>query len=435
MRLRRVAEPRRILFLALAARAFALLANPPAFPPRWGGEMPAVAWSLAQGHGFGSVFGAASGPTALVPPVYPFLLSGIFRLVGYTTLAGVIATAANALLSALTVLPLRAFALRAFGPLPAAVAAITWALYPLAGFTDAQFVWNTSLAGLLLTTYLALTVSLDAHASRGRWLAYAGVTAVLILNDPVSLAAVIPATIWLLTQAVNRRWVLAAMVLASVPAAAWIARNSAVFGRFVFLRSGLGLELSVGVRDDEFLNDHSSSLPNRNPDELRRYRSIGELAYVHARTAQAVEWITAHPRAFATRVTRRIAGYWLGWRLAGSIYFWYGRFGLLKALLYSLPAFGALASLIIMFRRRWRGFWLYASILAAYPAVYFLTHVLPRYRLPLEPLLFCLTAFALVAISGGAADPDARVSASANAISGEGSATRRGTSSLPPAAR
>src|ERR1700732_3859253 len=40
-----------------------------------------VARSLVAGHGFGNVF-ADTGPTAVVSPVYVYLLAGVFRLLG-----------------------------------------------------------------------------------------------------------------------------------------------------------------------------------------------------------------------------------------------------------------------------------------------------------------------------------------------------------------
>ncbi|MGH7593419.1 MAG: glycosyltransferase family 39 protein [Gemmatimonadales bacterium] len=387
-----------LLIAAIVARALAALSHPPAFGAGWGGEMPAVAWSLARGMGFASPFLTNTGPTALVPPLYPFLLSGLFRLVGYTPLAGMVATGVNVLLSSFVVLPLYSMGNRLFGTRCAWITAWAWTLYPLTGYTDAQFVWNTSLYTLLLTSFLALTFALDATSSRRRWIAYGTLTALLVLTDTVSLAVVVPSALWLLTQPVNRRGLGVAMLIVVVPQAAWLVRTHARFGQFIFLRSGLGLELSVGVRDYEFRDDRPLSLPNRNPDELQRYATLGEVAYVRERGASAITWIAAHPRDYLRRVAMRIVRFWTGWGQAGKIYLWYGRFVVLKTLLYSIPVLGTLVCLVRMRHERSQAFWLLVAIFALYPVVYYLTHELPRYRLPLEPLMICLTTYALVGV-------------------------------------
>jgi hypothetical protein len=64
-----------------------------------------VARSLVAGHGFGNVF-ADTGPTAVVAPVYAYLLAAVFRLFGDVHAASIIAALAlNSVFSALTCIP------------------------------------------------------------------------------------------------------------------------------------------------------------------------------------------------------------------------------------------------------------------------------------------------------------------------------------------
>ena len=52
----------------------------------FGAETGAIAASIAAGRGFSSpVLGLASGPTAWLVPIYPYLLAGIFKLFGIFT--------------------------------------------------------------------------------------------------------------------------------------------------------------------------------------------------------------------------------------------------------------------------------------------------------------------------------------------------------------
>jgi hypothetical protein len=70
-----------------------------------------IAFALSQGHGFSNLFRQNTGPTAWLAPVYPLLLSFIFRIFGGFTLSSFFAWAIlNALLSAAVIFPLFAIA-------------------------------------------------------------------------------------------------------------------------------------------------------------------------------------------------------------------------------------------------------------------------------------------------------------------------------------
>src|SRR6202140_2096069 len=52
----------------------------------FGWETGRVARSIATGRGFSSPYSEPTGPTALIPPVYTYLVAGVFKLFGvYTT--------------------------------------------------------------------------------------------------------------------------------------------------------------------------------------------------------------------------------------------------------------------------------------------------------------------------------------------------------------
>src|SRR5579862_8286711 len=74
-----------------------------------------IARSIASGHGFGGPF-APTGASALLPPVYSYLLAGIFKIFGIETKASVLAALSlNSLSSALTCIPVFLIARKAFG--------------------------------------------------------------------------------------------------------------------------------------------------------------------------------------------------------------------------------------------------------------------------------------------------------------------------------
>src|ERR1035438_4468361 len=82
----------RPLFLAVAV-AFAIrliivslvfrdLPDPSGHYEKFGNEVGWIARSLTLHRGFSSPFYPITGPTALLPPLYPFLLAAIFKIFG-----------------------------------------------------------------------------------------------------------------------------------------------------------------------------------------------------------------------------------------------------------------------------------------------------------------------------------------------------------------
>src|SRR5215475_15823039 len=73
----------------------------------FGWEMGRVARSIAQGQGFSNPYGGDTGPTAWEPPIYPYLMGGVFKLFGiYSYASAWILLSINALLAAITCVPI-----------------------------------------------------------------------------------------------------------------------------------------------------------------------------------------------------------------------------------------------------------------------------------------------------------------------------------------
>ncbi len=107
-----------------------------------------IARSLASGHGFGSPF-ADTGLSALLPPVYAYLLAAIFKVFGIETRASVLAALSlNSLFSALTCIPVFLLARRAFGRRVAKWAGWGWAFSPYGVYYGADWAWSTCLVTL-----------------------------------------------------------------------------------------------------------------------------------------------------------------------------------------------------------------------------------------------------------------------------------------------
>jgi Dolichyl-phosphate-mannose-protein mannosyltransferase len=381
-----------ILPLSMSTRLVAIILKHPGFPPGWGGEMPAVAHAIATGNGFASPYLIETGPTALVPPVYPYLLAILFKLFGpHSMTAGLVALGLNTVLSTLVVIPLFILTRKLFNRRAALVAVWVWAILPIAGYTDALFIWNTSLYTLTLTTFLAVTLSLEGDDFRKLWALYGVLAGFMIVVEPISLTVVGLSCLWLIYRRIPAKTLILILAITSLLPFIWIARNFLTFRQPVFIRSGFGLELSRGIRDNELVGERGRSLPNRNPEELEKYKQMGELGYIQSRSDEAINWIREHPAEYGVKVVQRAIAFWTGYRVS-QIYLFYGRFELIKRLFFALPALGAFLSLFFL---RNKAFPFIFAILLLYPIVFFITHVELRQRLPIEPLLIGLTVGAI----------------------------------------
>ena len=143
------------------------------FYEAFGWEMGWIARALATGHGFSSPYWPWSGPTAMQPPLYPALLSVVFRLFGvYTLTSGFVILSTNSLLSALTCIPVYFSANYSLGTRAAKIAAWVWALYPFAIYFSAGRVWEYSLTGLLFTTSFCIAQRIHRTANPLAWIGW-----------------------------------------------------------------------------------------------------------------------------------------------------------------------------------------------------------------------------------------------------------------------
>ena len=142
-----------VLRIAVVASSFLSIAAPSLDHGQFGAEMGWVARSLALGHGFSSPFFPSTGPTALVPPLFPYLLAAVFRTFGlYTAKSAFVILSLDSLLSALTCIPVYLSLKYAAGERPAQLAGWLWVIYPFAIYFSGAQVWDYALTSFLFAT-------------------------------------------------------------------------------------------------------------------------------------------------------------------------------------------------------------------------------------------------------------------------------------------
>ncbi len=367
----------------------------------FGFETGRVARAIALGQGFSNPFHGITGSTAWEAPLYPYLLGGVFKMAGvYTQLSAFVILTVNSLFSALTVLPVWLIARKVFGPRVAMWSAWVWALAPFAIYWPTRWPWETSLTALLLTTAFWLALSLaDAEGRKvwKLWLWFGLLWGVIALSNPSCLSFLPFAGTWACRQLArrNQRWLKPAIASALVffaVIAPWEARDYVVFHKVLPIRSNAGAELRLGNAADAAGVWMSWLHPTQNVLELEEYKQMGEMAYVHAREEEALEFMRRHPGFTAVLCLRKLAYFWAGLPRLSRIPF----LAQTKNLVFLASSVLAWWGLGLLLLRRERGAALFAMLLLVYPASFYITFPQPRYRHPIEPVMIILTVYLLL---------------------------------------
>jgi hypothetical protein len=339
-----------------------------------------VAAALASGHGFSSPYaGTPIAPTAQQPPLYPFILAGVFKIFGiYTVESAWAAVLINVTAGALTAVLLYYVGKIHFNEPVGILSAWLWVLpwmYKIDTFTVS--LTNAYLAALgVIALFLWAPKTLESAWS---WFALGIYSGLLVLLQPALLTVVLAYGAWLACSRAQSRRPLVALAGLFLVLSPWTIRNYATFGRFIPLRDNFGLELWLGNRPGiQGTVDFNGDFPDTDPSN---YVRLGEIAFMDAKFHEATEFILHQPVGFVGRVFRRM------------IEFWYVPFPLPWVLLRVLGWLGAALALL-----RDRTQWIWLTMLAVFPLVYYVTHNFPTYRHPIEPLVLLMAAYCIVEI-------------------------------------
>jgi len=155
----------------------------------FGWEMGRIAAAIASGHGFSNPFGVPTGPTAWEPPLYPYLIAGVFQIFGiYSRGSAFVLLTINSIFSSLTSIPIFLIARRIFSEKVAVGSAWTWILLPYVMFWCTRWVWETSLSALLIAVILWLALTLEDRDGVTPWVCFGLLWGIAALNSTALLA-------------------------------------------------------------------------------------------------------------------------------------------------------------------------------------------------------------------------------------------------------
>jgi len=354
-----------------------------------GGEYYSIAGALVSGRGFADPFQDQTGPTAWMPPVLCSVLAALRWATGSD----------RELVTALIVL-LQDLTLIGTGLLVIALARHTTGRVGLAtaifvvvllgnfrhGFQFTHDCWIILAALDLLIAGLVWTRPLNSsrRAAMG-WGVFGSVCALVspVIGFTWGILAVVGS--WRRGQRVR---LAVALLAAGLTVAPWLIRNYLIFGRFIPVKSNLAYELhqsqcmqAGGVLRAPAFSIHPSG---HSGEERRRYKRLGETAYLDEKWRLFRDAVRANPGDFMQRVFNRFLEATLvyvpfnpseGSRRAWVLW--------LNRLAYPLP-FLCLLVLVCTARRRplTHAQWIVIGVYSLYLFPYVLVSYYERYKFP-----------------------------------------------------
>ena len=394
------------LRLAVVAFLYPERLNPDRDHWRFAGETGRIAQSIVEGRGFSSPFQGLTGPTAVMPPIYPSLLAGVFRLFGtYTKASALVMLSLDSLFSALTCIPVFLIAQKSFGGRTAVWAGWTWTFFPYAIYFSADFIWVTTLATLMLALLFLAALHLEDSARvstriSSTWIGFGVLAGIGALVDPVVLSVMPLLALWMCYRLLQKkqRWFVPALAMTlafGATVSPWMIRNYRVFHTVVPFRDNFGLELYVGNNGNTWHFAPGGFHPSSTDREMSEYAEMGELAYMRHKQAQAVALIKTHPGDFAVLSLRRAVYMWTNFWSFSRRYLEAEPLDPPNIFLCTALTVLALAGLRRAFQRGASTGMPYAIALFFFPVVYYVTHPQDYYRRPIDPIFVVLTAYAV----------------------------------------
>jgi 4-amino-4-deoxy-L-arabinose transferase-like glycosyltransferase len=390
--------------LILALYVFRDQTDPTDNHAQFGWEMGWIARSISLGRGFSSPFFVATGPTAMVPPLFPYLLAGVFHLFGlYTAKAALAILSLNSLLSALTCVPLYFGTRYSLGEGVATLAGWGWAIHPYSIYFSGARIWDYALTGLLFTTCLWGAQRLHRERRWVAWLGFGVLFGVTALSNP-SVLSMFPVLLLLAVVAVRRRGGrgFARSVVATVGLLAvlspWTIRNYRVLHVLTPVRDNFWLEFWPGNDGNTFESNDHLARPPSSLVELQKFVSVGERPYLMQTRGMAVNFVRRHPLQFLKFSLHRVVCYWTGYWSFSRAYL-QDQPSEIPNMFFSV---GLMFFMLLGARRVWRenraAALPYFLLLAVFPAIYYTTHVIPDYRQPIEPEITVLVAVGILSL-------------------------------------
>ena len=309
-----------LLFLGTAA--YYNIPTPEVLNTRFGWEYGNIAETLVEGKGFANTFGADSGPTAWMPPLFVLLLAGTFYFFGIKSIA---AMWAIFLIKYIALAASLALLLSTAGRVGFHKYRYLLAILFLMPIYFNRDVFFRSLHDDWLNLFLACLM-IHTFAIQGT----DGISTINTLRLCI-LAVVLPFTNPALALAfavaeggvtlshslsgasLQRRWLSCFAVFGFLAASTllWTYRNYQVFGRVIPIKSNFWFDFyqANSMDDDGLITNETFARyhPINKNDIQAKYLIEGETRFTEEYRRLSFEWIRAHPIQLLMNIGRRAA--------------------------------------------------------------------------------------------------------------------------------
>ena len=407
-----------VLLLGCLVRAFLVWATA-GMPARIADERHylEIATSLVEGRGFAF----ADGPTSLRPPLYPYLVAGVWTLTGSRSLVAV--RALQVALGLATAWLAFLIGRRVYDERAGVAAAAIVALYPALLFANVLILTETVFALLLLVVVWASLrlfdrPSLLMAAATGAAVALSALTRSVVWPFPVVLAALVA---WWVPGGLARRLALGAAVVAgfAVVVAPWAVRNTRLQGVPVLVDTMGGMNLRMGnyahtphdrIWDAVSMRGDKLWIVGL-PDEPPGGGVWTEGQKERWARQEALRFMRAHPGLTAWRALIKFGDFWGLDRdfIAGVERGFYHPPALVTAVAgaamlaaYPVLILLALWAVVLAPPADWRPHLLMIVLVLFVCALHTVVFGHPRYRLPLMPVLAIYAGAAVTRLEWGA---------------------------------
>ena len=384
-----------VLLVALVARLVVALAtqswNFPARNDYWsfGHEMGRIARSLATGKGFASPSKTQeTGPTAWMPPVYPFLMGGVFAVFGpYSPASALVLEGLQTLLALACCALLYRIGSRLFAPSVGLLAALMLAVYPPALHFSVQKIWSTYLFVFCLLLTLVQMWSLVRKPSWSQSLLTGVGFGFTSLVDPVFFAFWPFALLWFGWRGradwrVRLQYGAGVVLVLAATLSPWLIRNYMVFDRFVFIKSNVGYILWAANTPPSSAKE-AERAEVQGTDEGRREQFYQQHAFRR---------IWQQPWPFVGGVLQRGIDFWTLTKIKERVT------GVGTSIAFFLLVVAGLAGLVLSLGKGHEVELLILAVLTLPLPYYLLVFNYLRYRFPVEVLLMIFAGYAMVRV-------------------------------------
>jgi hypothetical protein len=369
-------------------------------------ELGAIAISLMKTGEFADPYIIPTGPTAHLPPIPPLKDSLIYRALGLTYRAGYvraisIIVTTSVLYGMLPWFSERLGTGRGAGVIGGLVGAISGLVGGIWDMLPGHGEYLTGLImGLVLVAFLRRWKE-GSGGWRGSLLLGLAIGAAFHVQPallPVILGCMLFELWWLKNP---RKWALVGVIalgilLACLP---WGWRNYRTFKAVFFIRSNLGGELRLAYNDATAATFEEMDAmgahyihPGAVVSEARKLIEVGEVQYMRQAGGEALEWISAHPAESLWLTAQRFANLWAG-PLHRPVE---DSLGVLTLTVFAIVGAWLTFPRITIPQRA-----AFLIPLATYPLIYYIVAYMPRYRIPIDWILYTLAGAAVWQLIGG----------------------------------